>query len=143
MTDHTALRRVPTVTALAPVGLRLVDAAERRTVPTARLMLAAFLEEVPFYRLLPADQLEGEVLDLCTLSLRTFFRTLREGRGMSPGELAEPRASAARRAEERVPLDAVLAAYHVGGRVGWEALCREAPFNWFNFYDFWAYAETP
>jgi predicted LPLAT superfamily acyltransferase len=24
-----------------------------------------------------------------------------------------------------------------------EALCREAPFNWFNFYDFWAHAETP
>ena len=24
-----------------------------------------------------------------------------------------------------------------------EALCREAPFNWFNFYDFWADAETP
>ena len=24
-----------------------------------------------------------------------------------------------------------------------ETLCREAPFNWFNFYDFWAHAETP
>jgi predicted LPLAT superfamily acyltransferase len=24
-----------------------------------------------------------------------------------------------------------------------EALCREAPYNWFNFYDFWADAETP
>jgi predicted LPLAT superfamily acyltransferase len=24
-----------------------------------------------------------------------------------------------------------------------EAMCREAPFNWFNFYDFWAHAETP
>ena len=24
-----------------------------------------------------------------------------------------------------------------------ETLCREAPFNWFNFYDFWADAETP
>jgi predicted LPLAT superfamily acyltransferase len=23
-----------------------------------------------------------------------------------------------------------------------EALCREAPYNWFNFYDFWADAET-
>jgi hypothetical protein len=22
-----------------------------------------------------------------------------------------------------------------------EALCREAPYNWFNFYDFWADAE--
>ena len=24
-----------------------------------------------------------------------------------------------------------------------EALCREAPHNWFNFYDFWAHADTP
>jgi len=24
-----------------------------------------------------------------------------------------------------------------------EGLCREAPYNWFNFYDFWADAETP
>jgi predicted LPLAT superfamily acyltransferase len=23
-----------------------------------------------------------------------------------------------------------------------EALCREAPYNWFNFYDFWADAPT-
>ena len=24
-----------------------------------------------------------------------------------------------------------------------EDLCREAPYNWFNFYDFWADADTP
>ena len=36
------------------------------------------------------------------------------------------RTSAARRAEERVPLDAVLVAYHVGGRIGWHALVDEA-----------------
>jgi predicted LPLAT superfamily acyltransferase len=24
-----------------------------------------------------------------------------------------------------------------------EGLCREAPYNWFNFYDFWADAEAP
>ncbi len=24
-----------------------------------------------------------------------------------------------------------------------ETMCREAPFNWFNFFDFWAHAETP
>ena len=24
-----------------------------------------------------------------------------------------------------------------------EALCREAPYNWFNFYDFWADADPP
>ena len=24
-----------------------------------------------------------------------------------------------------------------------ESLCREAPYNWFNFYDFWADADAP
>ncbi len=24
-----------------------------------------------------------------------------------------------------------------------ESLCREAPYNWFNFYDFWAGDEAP
>ena len=24
-----------------------------------------------------------------------------------------------------------------------ESLCREAPYNWFNFYDFWAEADAP
>src|SRR5207248_3272433 len=33
---------------------------------------------------------------------------------------------AARRAEERVPLDAVLTAYHVGARIGWQALVDNA-----------------
>ena len=51
---------------------------------------------------------------------------LRERRSPREDELAEFRLSAARRAEERVPLDAVLVAYHIGGRIGWEALRREA-----------------
>ena len=34
------------------------------------------------------------------------------------------------------PPSAVAAAFDL------EALCREAPYNWFNFYDFWADAET-
>jgi sugar diacid utilization regulator len=45
---------------------------------------------------------------------------------MPAAELAEVRLSAARRAEERVPLDAVLTAYHVGARIGWLALVEGA-----------------
>ena len=40
-------------------------------------------------------------------------------------ELSEPRASAARRAQERVPLASVLTAYHVGGRIIWDELLVE------------------
>lgn len=89
-------------------------------------MIDTFLEEVPFYRQLPVEQLEGEILDICADNLRVFFATLDESRLPTEDELAEPRQSAARRAQERIPLDAVLTAYHVGGRVGWAALVAEA-----------------
>ena len=89
-------------------------------------MIATFLDEVPFYRQLPVEQLEGEILEICANNLEVFFATLKEGRLPTEEELAEPRSSAARRAQERIPLDAVLTAYHVGGRVGWAALVAEA-----------------
>jgi sugar diacid utilization regulator len=99
----------------------------QKTLPAlARRMIATFLEEVPLYALLPREQLEGEVLAICEDNLRAFFATLIEDRAPTEDELAEPRASAARRAQERVPLDAVLTAYHVGGRIGWAELVAQA-----------------
>ncbi|MDT7570620.1 MAG: hypothetical protein QOE05_794 [Actinomycetota bacterium] len=89
-------------------------------------MITTFLDEVPFYRQLPVEQLEGEILEICVNNLQVFFTTLTEARLPTEEELAEPRSSAARRAQERIPLDAVLTAYHVGGRVGWAALVAEA-----------------
>ena len=99
----------------------------RQRIPTlAQRMVVAFLDDVPFYRRLPREQLEGEIVAICEGNLRVFFATLIEDRLPSAEELAEPRSSAARRAQERVPLDAVLTAYHVGGRIGWAALVEEA-----------------
>jgi hypothetical protein len=89
-------------------------------------MIETFLVEVPVYSLLPREQLDGEVLAICEDNLRTFFATLIEDRLPTEHELAEPRASAARRAQERVPLASVLTAYHVGGRIGWAELVSEA-----------------
>ena len=89
-------------------------------------MVATFVEEVPFYAQLPREQLDGEILAICQDNLRAFFATLVEGRMPTEQELAEPRASAARRAQERVPLAAVLTAYHVGGRLGWAELVAQA-----------------
>jgi hypothetical protein len=99
---------------------------ERQVPRLARRMIDSFVAEIPLYALLPREQLEGEILDITIANLRLFFAALREGRALVPEELAEIRTSAARRAEERVPLDAVLTAYHVGGRIGWEALVDDA-----------------
>src|SRR4051794_23086338 len=93
----------------------------------ARRMVETFVEEIPLYAVLPREQLHGEILDITEANLRLFFSALREGRALSSDELGDVRTSAARRAEERVPLDAVLTAYHVGGRIGWQALVDNAP----------------
>jgi sugar diacid utilization regulator len=110
----------------ADVAASLYVRVARQLPVLARRMIATFLDEVPFYRQLPVEQLEGEILEICENNLHVFFTTLEEGRLPTDEELAEPRSSAARRAQERIPLDAVLTAYHVGGRVGWAALVDEA-----------------
>ena len=98
-----------------------------RTVPRlARQMIDRFVLEIPLYGLLPREQLEGEILAITEENLRLFFRALRSGEALSPEALGDVRLSAARRAEERVPLEAVLTAYHVGARIGWEAIVAEA-----------------
>jgi sugar diacid utilization regulator len=98
-----------------------------RTVPKlARRMIDRFVEEIPLYGLLPREQLEGEILSITIENLRLFFGMLRSGLPLPPDTLGDVRLSAARRAEERVPLDAVLTAYHVGARIGWEAIVADA-----------------
>ena len=105
---------------------QLYTRVQRRLPKLAGRMIETFLEEVPFYRRLPREQLDGEILEICKDNLRAFFATLQDDRLPTEEELAEPRSSAARRAQERVPLDAVLQAYHIGGRIGWAELVAEA-----------------
>jgi hypothetical protein len=108
------------------VDAPLYARVERELSRLAREIVATLVEEIPVYRLLPREQLDGEVARITEDNLRIFFRGLREGRPPLDEELAAFRASAVRRAEERVPLDAVLTAYHVGARLGWRALVDEA-----------------
>jgi len=104
----------------------LYERVERVLPRLARQMLDTFIAEIPLYGLLPREQIDGEIADLILANLRLFFRSLRTGEPITDDDLIDSRLSAARRAEERVPLDAVLAAYQVGGRLGWEALVAEA-----------------
>jgi hypothetical protein len=92
----------------------------------SRRVLETIVAEVPLYQRLPREQLDGEVLDICRTNLDSFLTTLAEARLPTADELALVRQSAARRAAEQVPLEALLSAYHVGGRVGWATVCDEA-----------------
>jgi hypothetical protein len=89
-------------------------------------MLAELVRQIPLYSHLPQEQLQGEILDILKYNLGVFFRILGEGGIPTADDLTEIRASAARRAEERIPLEAVLTAYHVGALVAWAALREEA-----------------
>jgi hypothetical protein len=59
-------------------------------------------------------------------ALRSFCRVLTTRAQPTENELAWVRESAARRAEEGLPIEAVLTAYHVGASVCTQALQREA-----------------
>jgi hypothetical protein len=104
--------------ALRP-GSRVASRMARRIPDLARRAVERFTVEVPMYGLLPREELDGEILDVTIENLRLFMRLLKDGRGPSREELGGIVASAARRAEERVPLTDVLAAYHIGARLAW------------------------
>jgi hypothetical protein len=99
---------------------------ERKVPELARQIVAGLIEQVPGYRALPREQLGGEITGIVGENLRLFFRVLRAGRLPDEAEIAGIRESAARRAEERFPLPAVLAGYALGGRVGWRGLVAAA-----------------
>ena len=109
-----------------PQGGSLVDRVERQLDELAQRMVATFVEKIPLYRQLPVEQLRGEITEICRYNLGIFMRLLRARARPTADDLADIRASAARRAEERVPLDAVLTAYFTGTQVCWRAMEDEA-----------------
>ncbi|WP_304455384.1 CdaR family transcriptional regulator [Nocardiopsis sp. YSL2] len=89
-------------------------------------VIARCRAEVPFYRDLPRPVLEGEVARSVAAVHALLVRTLRDGGEVRPGDLTRLIEWSARRAEERVPLEAVTAAYLVGAQEWWRALTAAA-----------------
>jgi hypothetical protein len=83
-------------------------------------IVSVLLSEVPLYSRLPLEELHGEVAGIISHNVRLFGLLLREQRLAHSSELDRQRESARRRAEEGVPLDGVLEAYHVGTLVLWQ-----------------------
>lgn len=92
------------------------------------VVVARCAAEAPFYGALPPATLEGEVSRSVVAVYALLLRALREGAAgaMSPGDLTRLVEWSARRAEERVPLEAVIAAYLIGAEVWWQALTEVA-----------------
>lgn len=88
-------------------------------------VVARCAEEVPFYATLPRRTLQGEVTRSIAAVNALLLRALRDDGAehpMSPRDLTRLVEWSARRAEERVPLEAVTAAYLVGAEMWWQTL---------------------
>lgn len=93
-----------------PVHKRLQDAAGA----LERAVMIRLVERLPVYGTLPAEHLGGDIAKQVTRGIRTFAAVLRTGEMPGPAEAAAIRESSARRADEGVPLEAVVGAYHLG-----------------------------
>ncbi|MGW6057123.1 PucR family transcriptional regulator [Streptomyces sp. NPDC055189] len=74
-------------------------------------------DDLPVYGRLPAEELHGDVRTIVGMTIRAFAEVLRTERMPPPEFLEKVRVSAARRAEERLPVEAVVSAYHYGARI--------------------------
>ncbi|GAA4689255.1 helix-turn-helix domain-containing protein [Streptomyces chumphonensis] len=89
-------------------------------------LVARLIDEVPVYASLPPEELRRDITQIAEHGIRMFLGVLRSGRQPDGGELAELRHSAARRAEEGIPLESVVDAYFIGTEQCFEAMMATA-----------------
>ncbi|MEU1288455.1 helix-turn-helix domain-containing protein [Kitasatospora sp. NPDC005856] len=113
--------RIPVIGGI-PADQRLLGGARE----LAETVVAALVERVPAYRRMPREQLTGELTRDTERRVRALALTVRTGIPAPADEFTAVREAAARRAEEGLPLDAVLLAHHLGLEVCWEFATRYA-----------------
>lgn len=101
-------------------GVLVADVLTSQLGPIVQQVLDRLRADLPAYRLMPSEELAGDIRGITEQNLRTFAGVLRTGEPPDEAVLAALRESIGRRAEEDVPLGAVLAAYHLGARVAVE-----------------------
>ncbi|MFD0257218.1 PucR family transcriptional regulator [Kitasatospora indigofera] len=96
-----------------------VPVHERLRLSAAALapaVMAQLVTLLPAYRALPSEQLRDEIAREVDRGIRAFTEVLRTGELPGEAELARISESSARRADEGVPLEAVVGAYHLGAQ---------------------------
>ncbi|MGF1430508.1 PucR family transcriptional regulator [Kitasatospora sp. LaBMicrA B282] len=114
MTDHNAAAAGPPPISFG--GVPLHRRLATRVPELAASVVARLVAGSAVYAALPAEQLRGDITRVTERAIRGFVEVLRTGRPPDPEQLAAVRESAARRAEEGVPLEAVVGAYFLGGQ---------------------------
>ncbi|WAL68491.1 helix-turn-helix domain-containing protein [Amycolatopsis cynarae] len=119
----------PAVLSIAdvPVAARIRARAPRLT----RSVVARLMAELPAYTALPQEEIAGDISDIVQRSLRLLADVIERRRPAADHELVRQRESAAQRAEEGVPLDAILSAYQIGMTMIWQEIAGAArPSDW-------------
>jgi hypothetical protein len=89
-------------------------------------MVAAFRGSISGYRRLPEPLIEGKVVEIIEHNLEVFRSTTLAGREPAEAELEPFRDSARVRAGEGMPLEDLLHAYRLGGRLAWKMMMDAA-----------------
>jgi hypothetical protein len=96
------------------------------TGQVAEGMVATFRAGISGYQRLPEEVVLGQIADITLRNIEIFFTSVIDGRPPSEEELVAFRESAKARATEGMPLEDLLHAYRLGGRLGWQAIVDEA-----------------
>jgi hypothetical protein len=89
-------------------------------------MVATFRGEIAGYQRLPEPVVLGQIFQVSRRNVELFFRSIIDGREVTEDDLSAFRESAKDRAAEGMPLEDLLHAYRLGGRLGWEAIMAAA-----------------
>jgi hypothetical protein len=105
-----------------------VAALARRldTATLARRMVTEFSTAIPAYGRLPDPDTAGGILEMARRNVDLFVECVVADRSPTREELEPFCRSARQRASEGMPLEDLLAAYRMGGRLGWRELCATA-----------------
>jgi hypothetical protein len=115
--------------AAAPLSIagRPVAGYLRARVPSlTRRVVERLRAELTVYAELPHEEVAGDIADLVQHNLRVFADVIERFGRADDDWFAVQRDSAAQRAEEGVPLDAILSAYHLGAEMGWNEITAGA-----------------
>jgi DNA-binding PucR family transcriptional regulator len=92
----------------------------------ARELVERFRSEIAGYRRLPSSVVDQQILAIARSNVELCFETISAGAAPDPAQLEPFRASARARATEGMPLEDLLHAYRLGGRLGWRAIADAA-----------------
>ena len=114
----TAARLRPVRTGAAEVAARVLDDLDELVTELGE----AYRREIPEYAALSPADLERTVLPTSRQAVSLYFESLRDGRPVSPRELRPTEDAGRVRLEMGIPLESVLRAYRVAGRLVWDAV---------------------